>query len=153
MSRPFLRCPARTGFVALFVMAISMMPCSRAASGQDSLYWDCWIEDNQVDPTSINCIRDFDSPVFLPAESGSKAAIEEVLLKHIHEQIHAGHTAELGMFISRNVEVFGRDSIWGISIYSEPYESSWEEARPETLVRALLCPGNVECTVMINRPK
>lgn len=154
IAKHLLSSLVKSGFTAFVVISLLMTISPRvAAAGTDSIYWDCWIEDNNVDPTSINCIRDFDSPVYKPAQGGSKAELEEVLLKHIHEQIHAGNTTEIGKFIRSNVEVFGRNSIWGISIYSEPYETSWDEGRPETLVRALLCPRNVACTVMINRPK
>lgn len=138
-------------FGALCLMVVLISPSHAIAEEAVGFYWDCWIEEGESAPTSINCIRDPDSPNYKPAED-SKGGQEEALIAHIHDQLHAGNTTDLGKFIRNNVQVFRRDSVWGISIYSEPYDSSWDEGRPETLVRAILCPGNVPCTVLIIRP-
>lgn len=140
-------------FKALMLgVVITSGPLSAVAAETAPAYWDCWVEENNAEPTSINCIRDPDSPNYKPPGDG-KADGEEALIEHIHNKIHGGDTTNLGRFIRDNVKVFHRDSIWGIYIFSEPYDTSWDEERPETLVRALLCPGKVECVVMINRPQ
>lgn len=138
-------------FGTIFLSAVFVIPVRSSAAETDALYWDCWIDEGESTPTSINCIRDPDSPGYKPRED-SKDRLEESLIAHIHDQLHAGKTTDLGKFISNNIQVFRRDSVWGISIYSEPYDSSWDEERPETLVRAILCPSNIPCTVLIIRP-
>lgn len=120
-------------------------------AAEKSLGWDCWIQEDNSNPVSISCIRDRGS--LAPQPSGEpEDDLEELLLEHIHYRIHSGDTSELGLFISKYVEVFRRDSIWSIDIHSAPYDSSWDEGRPQMLVRTLLCPGHLPCTVNIKRP-
>jgi hypothetical protein len=41
--------------------------------------------------------------------------------------------------------------VWNIRIFTDPYDSSWEEKRPQTLVNAVLCPVDMSCTVIFTR--
>jgi hypothetical protein len=39
--------------------------------------------------------------------------------------------------------------VWNIRIFSYPYEWSWAEGLPQQLVRSVLCPRDVSCTVNV----
>ena len=42
-------------------------------------------------------------------------------------------------------------NFWFIPVYNEPYETSWQEDRPQRLVRAYLCTGDPACRVRFQR--
>lgn len=119
-------------------------------SSEVSLDWDCWIQ-VENNPVSISCIRDRGSLAQQPTED-QEAILENLLLDHIHHMIHAENTSGLGQFISKNVSAFREGSFWNIFIYTVPYDDSWINEHPQILVRALLCPGHLLCTVNIQRP-
>jgi len=145
-----MRKKALTGWLALVLLLAASHVCAGQAT-EKSLDWDCWIQEDNSNPVSISCIRDRGSLAPQPSDE-LEDNVEELLLEHIHYRIHSGDTSELGKFISDYVEVFQRGSIWSIDIHSAPYDSSWEEGRPQILVRTLLCPGHLPCTVTIKRP-
>ncbi|MEO8332713.1 MAG: hypothetical protein ABI479_09790 [Gallionella sp.] len=137
----------------LTVLLLFAAGCACAEpSAEKSLDWDCWIQADNNSPVSINCIRDRGSLLPQPSEE-PEDDLEELLLDNIHYRLHSGSTAELGEFISNTVKVFRKGSIWHIDIHSVPNKSSWEEGRPQMLVRMLLCPGHLPCTVKFNQPK
>lgn len=110
------------------------------------LAWDCWI--GAEEPVKIRCIRCRDK---LPP-SDTDDDLESALLEHIHSRIHSGQTSELDRFVRQNAPVFLDTSIWTIFIHTLPYDSSWQEQRPQRLVRAVLCPQGYECPVLLRRP-
>lgn len=118
---------------------------------EESLDWDCWIQESSNNPASISCIRDRGNLVPQPSDN-MEDELEQLLLDNIHYRIHSGDTSELGLYISEYIEVFRRGSIWSIDTHEAPYDSSWEEGRPQILVRTLLCPGHMPCKVTIKRP-
>lgn len=73
--------------------------------------------------------------------------LEEMLLDHIHYRLHNDEdTAAPSGLVNSGFTVFQRDPIWNITIHTPPYESSWQEGRPQMLARSPLCPGYLSCT-------
>jgi hypothetical protein len=133
--------------VLLFLM---VSPASAEVSAEQSLDWDCWIQEENSNPVSISCIRDRGD--LAHTHENVEDDLEDLLLDHIHHQIHNGDTGELGNLISKNIKVFRNGAIWSIDIHLAPFASSWEEGRPQMLVRTLLCPGHLPCKVNIKQP-
>jgi hypothetical protein len=110
--------------------------------------WDCWV--TQEPSTQISCIRDRGEPQLHPSDRLEDEDLEEILLDHIHYRLHNDEDmAALSELVNSNFKVFQRGSIWSITLHTPPYESSWQEGRPQMLVRSLLCPGHLPCTVTI----
>lgn len=70
----------------------------------------------------------------------------------LHRELHFGSAASAERLFKANIErVQEGAEVWVIRIFNEPYESSWEERRPQQLVNAVLCPRATTCTVMFTR--
>lgn len=113
----------------------------------DGLSWDCWLATS--DPVSIRCLAAREGQ---PAADPLTDPMERLLLDHVHTLLHSGRTVEIEGILVRNLDVFQNGSIWTIRIWSVPYEASWLEDRPATLVRKTLCPPGITCNVLIVRP-
>lgn len=110
--------------------------------------WLCWI--TPAAEVSIRCVRDPD----VPAPPDDQEDTDNViLLEQIHSDFYRGASSrELEEFFRSGYWIFKRGDYWIIPIYQEPDDSSWQEGRPERLVRAALCPRNATCIVRIRRP-
>lgn len=70
----------------------------------------------------------------------------------LHRELHFGSAAAAEKIFKANIKrVQESAEVWVIRIFNEPYESSWEEGRPQRLVNAVLCPRDTTCTVMFTR--
>jgi hypothetical protein len=109
--------------------------------------FDCWIgtEGPPFHLTYIRCISDRE----LPHPELADARLND-FLDRLHREFHdkSGKAAE--QMYKANIELVRESrSVWNIRIYSYPYELSWAEGRPQQLVRAVLCPKDIPCTVVL----
>jgi len=136
-------------FLGVFLAAASA-GAQTADSPPDGVGFDCWVgHDGKPFFTNyIRCIadRDLPHPELVNQQS-------ETFLNLLHQELHAKSGAAAEAMMKANLELVRESrSIWNIRIHSYPYEWSWQEGRPEQLVRAVLCPRDVPCTVMV-RPR
>lgn len=70
----------------------------------------------------------------------------------LHRELHFGSGVSTEKLFKANVErVRESREVWNIRIFTDPYDSSWEEQRPQQLVNAVLCPRDLTCTVTFTR--
>lgn len=70
----------------------------------------------------------------------------------LHRELHYGSGASTERIFKANIErVRESREVWNIRIFTDPYDASWEEKRPQMLVNAVLCPRDTVCAVMFNR--
>lgn len=70
----------------------------------------------------------------------------------LHRELHFGSAVSTEKIFKANIErVRESGEVWNIRIFNEPYDSSWEEQRPQALVNAVLCPVAATCTIMFTR--
>ncbi len=70
----------------------------------------------------------------------------------LHRELHFGSGVSTEKMFKANIErVRDTGEVWNIRIFTDPYDSSWEEKRPQTLVNAVLCPVDMSCTVIFTR--
>jgi hypothetical protein len=111
--------------------------------------WDCWVEPGEGG--GIRCIADRDWPLPLPEEYTDDDESAEVLLELVHDYLHRGKPRRAGELVQERIHLLRRGDLWSIRLSAPPFETSWEEARPQQLVRALLCPPRTECAVRFHR--
>lgn len=112
--------------------------------------FDCWIgADGKPYYTHyIRCMADRDLPH--PELSNPYS---DALLDLLHRELHQRSGADAERIFKTNIELVRETrSVWNIRIHSYPSDWSWQEGTPERLVRAVLCPQEGQCTVMI-RPR
>lgn len=112
--------------------------------------FDCWIggEGTQIYTHYIRCIadRDLAHPESIDPQS-------DAVLNLLHRELHQRSGSDAEKAFKANIELVREaGSVWSIRIYSYPSDSSWQEGMPERLVRAVLCPRQAHCAVMI-RPR
>jgi hypothetical protein len=122
---------------------------SRAADAFPSPNFECWI--GQREPISINCIQ-YPSLYDLGRLENPDDKMEAALLNFIHKMIISRHTAGLDEFVDMHSGQLRAGALQVIPIWKYPAESSWKEGLPATLVKAALCPSDMPCTVILNRP-
>jgi hypothetical protein len=70
----------------------------------------------------------------------------------LHREVHFGSGVSTEKMFKANIErVRESREVWNIRIFSDPYDASWEERRPQQLVNAVLCPRDLTCAVMFSR--
>lgn len=111
--------------------------------------FDCWIGSNgpPLHTRFIRCMTDRD----LPHAKLSNTQTEAVM-QLLHQEFHGKSGAAAETMFKANIELIRLSpSVWNIRIFSYPSEWSWQEGTPERLVRAVLCPSEGSCTVMIRK--
>ena len=109
----------------------------------------CWLgaEGAPFFARTIRCITDRELRLEEIPDMATPAIIDI-----LHRELHFGSAASAERAFKANIErVRESAEVWNIRIFSEPYDSSWEEQRPQQLVSAVLCPRNTSCTVMFTR--
>lgn len=119
------------------------------AKGVSVLAWDCWIESGEGG--GIRCIADRDTPLPLPEEFTDDDESAEVLLELVHDYLHRGMTRRAGELVHDHFHLLRREDLWSIRLSGPPFETSWDEGRPQKLVRALLCSRQAGCSVRFHR--
>ncbi len=70
----------------------------------------------------------------------------------LHRELHFGSGVSAERVFKANIErIRETGEVWNIRIFTDPYDSSWEERRPQQLVNAVLCPIDTICAVMFTR--
>lgn len=70
----------------------------------------------------------------------------------LHRELHFGSGVTTEKVYKANIErVRESGKVWSIRIFTDPYDTSWEDQRPQKLVNAVLCPTEETCTVMFSR--
>ncbi|MDA8259430.1 MAG: hypothetical protein M0Z99_27960 [Betaproteobacteria bacterium] len=111
--------------------------------------FDCWIGSNgpSLQTRFIRCMTDRD----LPHAELSNTQTEEAM-HLLHQEFHGKSGAAAEIMFKANLELIRMSpSVWNIRIFSYPSDWSWQEGTPERLVRAVLCPSEGNCTVMIRK--
>lgn len=109
--------------------------------------FDCWVgaDERPFLTHYIRCIADRDLPH--PELINPRS---EALLDLLHRELHQHSGADAEKALKANLELVRETrSVWNIKIYSYPSDWSWREGTPERLVRAVLCPKDMPCAVMI----
>ena len=120
-----------------------------ALPATSSVGFDCWVgRDGKPFYTNyIRCIADRDLPQMAQPDPES-----ELILDLLHRELHTRSGADAEKTMKAHIELVRETrAVWSIRIHSYPYEWSWQEGRPEQLVRSVLCPNDVPCTVMIRQ--
>ena len=132
------------GTLAVMLAGASLAQTSAEPAGMGL---DCWVglDRGQIQINYIRCIADRDLPHPELADQRLSAFLDA-----LHRELHdkSGADAER-MYKANTTLVQESSSIWNIRIMSYPYEWSWEEDRPQRLVRAVLCPKDVSCRVNV----
>lgn len=111
--------------------------------------FDCWIG-NSGGPYFIYYIRCIVDRDMVPAPSPDTRF--DAVLEQLHRELHDGSSTSVEKMFQSNIgRIKESGGVWNIPIYSYPAEWSWEEGRPERLVRAGLCPPDRNCSVFIHR--
>jgi hypothetical protein len=108
---------------------------------------DCWVgRDGPPFFTNfIRCMVDRDLPYPTLADQHLDAFLGE-----LHTELHSKSGADAERMYKANIELVRESvSVWNIRIFSYPYEWSWAEGLPQQLVRSVLCPRDVSCTVNV----
>ena len=70
----------------------------------------------------------------------------------LHRELHFGSGVSTEKVFKANIErVRESGEVWNIRIFTDPYDASWDERRPQLLVNAVLCPRETTCNVMFTR--
>ena len=111
--------------------------------------FDCWvgIDVNRFATNYIRCMADRDLPYQHLPDPKSDAVMDI-----LHTELHGRSGADAERLYKANIELIRESrSVWNIVIHSYPYEWSWQEGLPEQLVRAVLCPRDGTCRVLVTR--
>ncbi len=137
----------------LAMARIALMLLAGAAIAQDSqtptMAFDCWITTGRQQATThyLVCIVDRDG---LPPADEALDPPELIALDTVHRLLHQGELAELDRYVRDNAGVLAPGDLRRIRLFSYPSSWSWDEERPQLLVR-MLCPDGYHCPVFIRR--
>ncbi|BAL24400.1 hypothetical protein [Azoarcus sp. KH32C] len=136
----------------LFAAALVALPAVHAQEPpqpRPKMAFDCWISAEQRDAPIhyIACIRDRgdEPPIDETVDPPELIALDEA-----HRLLHEGRLEDLDRFVSQHAPALSNGKMWKIRIFSYPTEWSWDEERPQLLVR-MLCPEGYDCPVFIRR--
>lgn len=133
---------------ALLLMLIAGSPSAQTADPHlPTVGLDCWVGQDgpPLHVNFIRCMVDRDLPY--PPLADQKL---DAFLSNLHTELHSKSGADAERLYKGNIELVRESvSVWNIRIFTYPYEWSWEEGRPQQLVRAVLCPRDVNCTVKV----
>ena len=102
-----------------------------------------------TDTHYIRCVLDSDSPKWQELEAD---ADDSDIMEQFRARFDAGAgREELEQLFQLVGDKFEFINFWFIPIFNEPFETSWQEERPQQLVRAYLCTGDPACVVRFQR--
>jgi hypothetical protein len=121
---------------------------AQTADGTPSgIGFDCWIGSDckPFFTHYMRCFADRDLPH--PELSNPNS---DALLDLLHRELHQHSGADAEKMFKANIELVRETrSVWNIRIHSYPSDWSWQEGTPKRLVRAVLCPKEAPCAVMV----
>lgn len=145
----------RVAFLAAFV-AVATGGTHAASSGVPASLqgyapaWDCWVDAGEGG--GLRCIEDRDLPRPSWADVGDvDDEASETLLELIHGHLHRGDPGRASELVREVAHLIRRGDVWTVPLGAPPIDSSWRDARPERLVRALLCRREPGCAVRFHR--
>lgn len=128
-------------FLLLCCMPLLVSPLLAAEPSPD-VSWACWIVSYET--FYIRCVPDSASAKWLQPQD---AYAREIAAQFFARYDAGASREELENLFQLFSDSFDFADFWFIPIYNEPYETSWQEERPQQLVRAYLCPGDRACRV------
>lgn len=109
----------------------------------------CWIgtDGAPLFTRRIRCIADRELRLEEMPDMDSPGIIDL-----LHRELHFGSGVSTEKVYKANIErVRESGQVWSIRIFTDPYDTSWEDQRPQKLVDAVLCPTEATCAVMFSR--
>jgi hypothetical protein len=131
----------------LFAAGVALGQAPAAASADTG--FDCWIgADGPPDYTHyIRCVSDRD---IAPKVSADRR--HEDVMQQLRREVRDGSSATAERAFQANFKLIHEAAgVWNIRIHSYPSDWSWREGMPERLVRAVLCPPEGPCSVLIRK--
>jgi hypothetical protein len=120
---------------------------AQTASTTNVVGLDCWVGQDgpPLHTNFIRCMVDRDLPYPMLVDERLDS-----FLTDLHKELHGKSGADAERMYKANIQLVREtSSIWNIRIFSFPYEWSWQEGRPQQLVRSVLCPRDVSCVVNV----
>lgn len=120
---------------------------AQTASTSNVVGLDCWVGQDgpPLHTNFIRCMVDRDLPYPTLVDERLDA-----FLTDLHKELHGKSGADAERMYKANIQLVREtSSIWNIRIFTFPYEWSWQEGRPQQLVRSVLCPRDVSCVVNV----
>lgn len=143
-----MKCPGLFGVFAILFAAASAFG-QTAGEPVPGVAFHCWIgtDGAPLFTRRIRCIADRELRLEEMPDMESPNIIDI-----LHRELHYGSGVSAEKIFKANIErVRETSEVWSIRIFTDPYDSSWEERRPQKLVNAALCPTTATCTVMFTR--
>lgn len=143
----WVRCNPVIGYAAHSFLAVLL--CLSAAPARadvlPSLAWSCWASGQMA---QINCIHERGNlPQTAPEDPDSE--LEAQLLGQLQERKRSGKASGLEGVEWRNIDVVHNRSRWTVKVHSYQRGTLWEENWLNKLVKAVLCPSDIPCTVTL----
>lgn len=135
---------------ALFLAALPAL-AQVPESNLSSPGFDCWIgsDGKPYHRYYIRCMVDRD---LAPVATAALDLRFEALMELLHQEFHYGTDGKAEELFNANTELLKENAgVWTISIFSPPSEQSWDEGLPERLARAVLCPREGQCSIVMRR--
>lgn len=137
--------------ICVFAILFAAAPAFGQTSGEPvpGVGFHCWIgtDGAPLFTRRIRCIADRELRLEEMPDMESPNIIDL-----LHRELHFGSGVSTEKAFKANIErVREAGEVWNIRIFTDPYDSSWEEQRPQKLVNAVLCPSDTTCAVMFSR--
>lgn len=143
-----MKCP---GLIAVFAIILAAAPAFGQTAGEPvpGIGFHCWIGTDGA-PLFTRCIRCIADRVLRLEEMPDMQS--PTIIDILHRELHFGSGVSTEKMFKANIErVRESREVWNIRIFTDPYDASWEERRPQQLVNAALCPRDTTCNVMFTR--
>lgn len=132
---------------ATLLLLLAGPALAQTAAPSNVVGLDCWVGQDgpPLHTNFIRCMVDRDLPY--PTLANERL---DAFLTELHKELHGKSGADAERMYKANIELVRETiSIWNIRIFTFPYEWSWQEGRPQQLVRSVLCPRDVSCVVNV----
>jgi hypothetical protein len=141
----------RPGLIAFFALLFAAASASGQTAGEPvpGVGFHCWIgtDGAPLFTRRIRCIADRELRLEEMPDMDSPNIIDL-----LHRELHYGSGVSTEKIFKANIErIRESNEVWNIRIFTDPYDVSWEEKRPQLLVNAVLCPRDTVCAVMFSR--
>lgn len=141
----------RLGLIGIFTILFAAVSAFGQTAGEPvpGIGFHCWIgtDGAPLFTRRIRCIAD---RVLRLEEMPDMQSPNIIDLLHRELTYGTGVSTE-NMFKANIERIRESREVWNIRIFTDPYDASWEERRPQALVNAVLCPVDMSCTVMFTR--
>lgn len=140
--------PVSIGILAILCAAATAFG-QTAAAPSAGVGFHCWVGNDGAPlfTRRIRCIADREIRLEEMPDMESPGIIDI-----LHRELHFGSGVSTEKMFKANIErVRESGEVWNIRIFTDPYDSSWEEQRPQKLVNAVLCPRDLTCAVTFTR--